>query len=358
MLLSTLLVALLVAPAIASGDGLPFDKPAGTIVRVWKPIDQILAAYSVFDANEAEQHAEHAAEVGVTLYANPGRLIPRSWARQLAAGDGAAPSLRTLVAFSSARLEGLPAAHIVELVEGHYVARLAVFEDDRVLVMSAVDATSERLQRAADTVAQSLDLPDALTGSTEMARLFRHSQAYGAHVASVESDTHGTLTPGHRSKTYSAPQTSAGYRLPWGNGATRSVVQGWNGAYSHTGSMRYAYDFGLAEGEEVRASRGGSVAHSTGSYTACGGEALANYANRVVINHNDGTSTLYLHLQSTSVSGGSVAQGARVGASGKTGWTGCNPHLHFQRQAQGIWFTQSQTVYFDEYPGQDPRAFD
>ncbi len=40
--------------------------------------------------------------------------------------------------------------------------------------------------------------------------------------------------------------------------------------------------------------------------------------------------------------------------SGKTGYTntgnGCRPHLHFARQAQGSWYTQSQTVYFDEYP--------
>src|SRR5207245_2884069 len=62
---------------------------------------------------------------------------------------------------------------------------------------------------------------------------------------------------------------------------------------------------------------------------------------------------LYLHLQQVGVLvNQSVGQGQQIGLSGKTGYTNCGPHLHFQRQAQGIWITNSTQVYFDEYPGQ------
>lgn len=73
-----------------------------------------------------------------------------------------------------------------------------------------------------------------------------------------------------------------------------------------------------------------------------------------MVNHNDGTATLYLHLKTVSVANGTfVDRGKPIGTAGKTGWTACTPHLHFQRQAQGIWFTQSQTIYFEEYPNQE-----
>src|SRR5690606_9345503 len=112
--------------------------------------------------------------------------------------------------------------------------------------------------------------------------------------------------------------------------------------FSHTGDMQYAYDFDMEEGGEIRASKDGVVASGTvSSFTACGNKEYSNYGNRVVLNHGDGTATLYLHLQSVSVSiGSSIRQGDKVGVSGKTGWTSCDPHLHFQRQAQGIWFTK------------------
>jgi len=122
--------------------------------------------------------------------------------------------------------------------------------------------------------------------------------------------------------------------------------------------MCHAYDFDTPEGREIRASRGGTISNAVGHFSACGGSGYANSGNRVTINHSDGSATLYLHLQRVNVSNGAVVnQGAVIGLSGKTGWTGtnpsnCAPHLHFQRQAQGIWITNSQPIYFDEYPSQ------
>jgi len=54
-----------------------------------------------------------------------------------------------------------------------------------------------------------------------------------------------------------------------------------------------------------------------------------NQANYVVIRHDDNTRTLYLHLETTSVSvGQTVTQGQEIGKQGVTGCSG-GDHLHF-----------------------------
>ena len=129
------------------------------------------------------------------------------------------------------------------------------------------------------------------------------------------------------------------------------MTSGW-GSYSHSGQMYYAYDFGMATGVSVRAVKGGTVTYVKISSAGCGGYKMRNDAKYVTVAHSDGTATLYLHLSQVYVSANqTVAQGQTLGLSGDTGWTNCGPHLHFQRQAQGGWITNSTTIYFDEYPG-------
>ncbi len=148
-------------------------------------------------------------------------------------------------------------------------------------------------------------------------------------------------------------QTS-GYRLPWIYCHWQKVLQGWGGSYSHSNAqMWYAYDFSLTEGVPVRAAKSGSVAFVQRGQTECGDSNHRNKANYVTIYHGDGTATLYLHLKDVHVAvGQSVLRGQTIGTAGKTGWTGCTPHLHFQRQKRGDWITDSLSIYFDEYPNQ------
>lgn len=145
-----------------------------------------------------------------------------------------------------------------------------------------------------------------------------------------------------------------------------------SGCFTHADeSMRYAWDFDLPEGTEVLAARGGTVALAFGNWPPdhCGGLVpevnappgflvranIGNEANYVEIDHGDGTSALYLHLSDVSESierkaetGEPVAQGEVLGHSGRTGYTLCVPHLHFQVQnsVRGDWFTQSMPVRF------------
>lgn len=139
------------------------------------------------------------------------------------------------------------------------------------------------------------------------------------------------------------------YRLPFLAGQTYTVTQGWHGSYSHTGKSAYAYDFGLPEGTPVLAAAPGVVAFVRDGHHGCGDESYRAMANSITIYHADGTATSYAHLSHISVKVGQVVTGGeRIGLSGKTGFTGCQAHLHFARQRQGRAATQSIPVYFAE----------
>ena len=173
------------------------------------------------------------------------------------------------------------------------------------------------------------------------------------------------------------------YKLPWKAGQQESVLQGtsrfdnWqhctSGCSTHNDdAMRYALDFDLPEGTPVLAARAGTVALANGSWAAdhCGGvsapaagnagdntvsQFIGNEANFVEIDHGDGSSALYLHLSSVSPdierkakTGERVEQGEVLGLSGRTGYTQCAPHLHFQVESsvKADWFTTSLPVSF------------
>lgn len=145
------------------------------------------------------------------------------------------------------------------------------------------------------------------------------------------------------------------FKLPWKSGISHNVTQGWN-IENHSAIEQYAYDFGIEEGNDILSSgqRTVKLVKSNESAPTCGGRDFRANGNYVIINHPDGTATMYLHLLSTPLAvGDPVSQGQIIGKSGKTGWTYCRAHLHFQREAQPTnnWYTQSQPIYFDEYPG-------
>ena len=178
-----------------------------------------------------------------------------------------------------------------------------------------------------------------------------------------------------------APAASSPYKLPWAAGSRFAVVQGnsdfdlgnncRSGCSTHDDdSMRFAWDFDLPEGTPVLAARAGTVALANGSWRPdhCGGVTadqagpitsalIGNEANFVQIDHGDGTSALYLHLsevapviEEKAKTGEPVAQGEILGSSGKTGYTQCQPHLHFQVEntVRADWFTISQPVSFSD----------
>jgi murein DD-endopeptidase MepM/ murein hydrolase activator NlpD len=90
-------------------------------------------------------------------------------------------------------------------------------------------------------------------------------------------------------------------------------IHGWNGI-----------DFGTIRGTPVRAAASGTV------IIARSGGWNGGYGNYVVITHNNGSQTLYSHLQNVRVSARqSVSAGETIGTVGSTGLS-TGPHLHFE----------------------------
>lgn len=95
-------------------------------------------------------------------------------------------------------------------------------------------------------------------------------------------------------------------------------TQGLHGKYST------AVDIGAPVGSTIKASASGKV------IVAKVGGWNGGYGNYVVIQHANGTQTLYAHMSTVSVSSGSyINQGEKVGAVGMTGRT-TGAHLHFE----------------------------
>lgn len=122
------------------------------------------------------------------------------------------------------------------------------------------------------------------------------------------------------------------YRLPFANGMGVSVSQGYHGDTSHKGLSAYAVDFPVPIGTPIHAAREGIVVGAEGSNTlGAPSPEYRQFANYVIIEHDDGTMGNYFHLKQggTAVEvGQKVKRGDLVGYSGNTGYTS-GPHLHF-----------------------------
>jgi len=182
----------------------------------------------------------------------------------------------------------------------------------------------------------------------------RRSTAVAALAAAVLIVASASSTLAAKSK----PPTTQ-FLLPFDPGIEVHVTQGWNTTYTHHGISAYAYDFGLAEGTTIRAAASGIVSYVHAGETACGGVEELDHANLVTIDHPDGSATLYGHLSAVAVHvGEKVAAGQPIALSGKTGFTGCEAHLHFAREIQGGAVTSSIPIYFAGYPGRKLVAGD
>ncbi|MDO8436035.1 MAG: peptidoglycan DD-metalloendopeptidase family protein [bacterium] len=145
------------------------------------------------------------------------------------------------------------------------------------------------------------------------------------------------------------------YKLPYSAGREYTVKQGNYGDYSHKGKATFAFDFNLADGAPVAVSRAGKVlaVKDVSNKGGCDPK-YKNEPNYVVIDHRDGTSALYLHLQYNSATvreGEDVKQGQIIAKADTTGWA-CGAHLHFQVQEtpkdKAHWYTQSIQISFSD----------
>jgi murein DD-endopeptidase MepM/ murein hydrolase activator NlpD len=160
-----------------------------------------------------------------------------------------------------------------------------------------------------------------------------------------------------------------GYSLPFNRPV--KIFQGYNGPYSHFAmeresihhknihDHRYSLDFSLPYGSDVLAAKNGTVygfiENSSNYYDGLdlliGLDARPNY---LIIEHENETFSLYSHLEKKSVTKKfyePVKKGDVIAKTGKSGWIGLTPHLHFsvfKYPRPGI---QTYPIIFDNYDG-------
>jgi murein DD-endopeptidase MepM/ murein hydrolase activator NlpD len=124
------------------------------------------------------------------------------------------------------------------------------------------------------------------------------------------------------------------YRLPFALSSTVRVSQAFPDVITHGDpSSQYAIDFVMPVGTHVFAAREGVVIEVASDFFEHGTNLKADgpRANVVRVLHDDGTMSLYGHLNWNSirvVPGQRLARGEYLADSGNTGFT-TGPHLHF-----------------------------
>ncbi len=129
-------------------------------------------------------------------------------------------------------------------------------------------------------------------------------------------------------------RTEGEVTLPPGNGALGYPVQGvvtstfgWR-IHPILGYEKFhsGIDFGADYGTPIYAAQAGTVILA---------EWYGGYGNTIVIDHGNGITTLYAHIETLYVQvGETVQRGQLIAGVGSTGFS-TGPHLHFELRAQG-----------------------
>ena len=139
------------------------------------------------------------------------------------------------------------------------------------------------------------------------------------------------------------------------------MIQAYHSNLSHKGE--YALDFKMKEGTAICAARKGVVIAVREDSNKGGLKPeMLSEGNYVVIEHDDGSTAHYWHLQKDGALvsiGDTVIQGQIIGKSGNTGYSAF-PHLHFEvsEPGKGQVPTRFQTTKGSKYlhPGKWHKA--
>jgi murein DD-endopeptidase MepM/ murein hydrolase activator NlpD len=168
-------------------------------------------------------------------------------------------------------------------------------------------------------VGETIIIPDAepIVTSTKPARIEAKKtvaitqKSTETKIAAKTDDTKDEAT---KSDTSKKTKSTGYYTHPIPGAVLTQGMHGYNGV-----------DFGAPIGTSVKAAASGKVIVVKGGSAWNGG-----YGNYIVIEHDNGTQTLYAHLNKIGVSiGDTVSKGEEIAKSGNTGRS-TGPHLHFE----------------------------
>jgi hypothetical protein len=146
-------------------------------------------------------------------------------------------------------------------------------------------------------------------------------------------------------------QAVGGYQAPFPQGLDFPITQAYPDTMTHqTVDSRYAVDIAMPIGTNVLAARGGVVIEvASDNYEGGMDEDRDRLAANIVrILHEDGTFSLYAHLNWNSIRvkpGDRVSVGQYIADSGNTGFSN-GPHLHFSVQRNAGLAVESVPLVF------------
>ena len=188
-------------------------------------------------------------------------------------------------------------------------------------------ATAERKKNTLDlTISEKKVIVNSLSAEeaelqAQLEEFEQDKRAIQLELAKIAAAS-GNITP--------VAPSAAGYISPLPGKTRNNITTGYYGYKGHTG-----VDFACSAGTPIVSVKAGKVITSKALRRANG--TYRSYGEYVVIDHQDGTMTLYAHMlpNSRMVSPGEwVTQGQQIGQVGTTGNSTGN-HLHFEVRVKG-----------------------
>ena len=192
-----------------------------------------------------------------------------------------------------------------------------------------LETTQKSIQDKKNSMASSVNQKQNLVNNlseeekilqAELEEFERDKRAIQAELAKLSSSYNGVVVE----------PSAAGYGTPIPGKTKRNITTGYYGYSGHTG-----VDFACSAGTPITAVKAGTVVTSTALKRPNG--KYKSYGEYIVIDHHDGTMTLYAHMLPGTRAvqkGQSVYQGQTIGQVGSTGNSTGN-HLHFEVRIGG-----------------------
>ena len=250
----------------------------------------------------------------------------------------------------------LSSASITDFISKYYiVSEIAEYDNN---LLDSIEQNKKEIEEAKKTLETSKEQVESLKSSKEAtANALRDSQSVKQQYASELNDEEKSLQAqleefeedkrqvqrelaaiaareanSGQTTVISGSPSNYGYIFPVAGCSLANIS---NKNYpSYRGHTGVDVNIGVS-GRSVVAVKSGTVVISTALRNSSGG--YRSYGEYVVINHHDGTMTLYAHMLagSRTVSvGQEVAQGQVIGTVGSTG-NSTGPHLHFEVRING-----------------------
>ena len=166
----------------------------------------------------------------------------------------------------------------------------------------------------------------------EVNRLLEEEDAAAAAIQADIEKKQAELEAQRQEENVTLPPSSSGYQwpLPASNLKLTSAFGYRIHPVTHVPHSHTGIDVSATTGTPITAAKSGQVIISE-----MGSGSTWSYGNYVVIDHGDGTTTLYAHMNYRAVSEGEiVTQGQYIGDVGATGNV-TGPHLHFEVRVNG-----------------------